>query len=56
MACEAAWLTSEKQGLAGVLLQSHQRAICRPLIAAAQPGRSRRLLCQELFACGFPVR
>ena len=55
MASEAAWLTSEKQGLAGVLLQSHQRAFCRPLIAAAQPGRSRRLLCQELFACGFPV-
>ena len=55
MASEASWLTTEKQGLAGVLLQSHQRAFNRPLIAAAQPGRSRRLLCQELFACGFPV-
>ena len=55
MASEAAWLSSEKQGLAGVLLQSHQRAFNRPLIAAAQPGRSKRLLCQELFACGFPV-
>ena len=55
MAHEAAWLTSEQQGLAGLLLQSHQRAFGRPLIADAQPGRSRRLQCQELFACGFPV-
>ena len=55
MAHEAAWLTSEKQGLAGLLLQSHQRAFGQPLIAAAQAGRSKRLLCQELFACGFPV-
>ena len=57
MACEATWLTADKQELAGLLLQSHQRAFNRPLIAAAQPGRSnsKRLLCQELFACGFPV-
>ena len=55
MASEAAWLTAEKQALAAVLLQSHQRAFARPLIATAQPGRSRRLQCQELFACGFPV-
>ena len=55
MAHEAAWLSSDKQELAVLLLQSHQRAFGRPLIAAAQPGRSRRLLCQELFACGFPV-
>ena len=55
MAREATWLTAEKQELAELLLQSHQRAFARPLIAAAQPGRSRRLLCQELFACGFPV-
>ena len=55
MAREAAWLTPEKQGLAGLLLQSHQRAFGQPLIAAAQAGRSKRLLCQELFACGFPV-
>jgi hypothetical protein len=55
MASEAAWLTAEKQGLAGVLLHSHQRAFGRALIPAAQPDRSRRLLCQELFACGFPV-
>jgi len=55
MASEAAWLTAEKQGLAGVLLQSHQRAFSRPLIADTQSGRSRRLQCQELFACGFPV-
>ena len=55
MASEAAWLTSEKQGLAGLLLQSHQRAFGQPLIAAAQAGRSKHLLCQELFSCGFPV-
>ena len=55
MACEAARLTTEKQGLAGLLLQSHERAFARPLIASAQPHRSKRLLCQELFACGFPV-
>lgn len=56
MAREAAWLTADKQELVGVLLlQSHQRAFSRPLIASAQPGRSKRLLCQELFACGFPV-
>ena len=51
----AAWLTAETQALAAMLLHSHQRAFGRPLIAAAQTGRSRRLLCQELFACGFPV-
>ena len=57
MASEAAWLTAEKQELAELLLHSHQRAFSRPLIAAARPGRSnsKRLLCQELFACGFPV-
>ena len=57
MAHEAAWLTAEKQALAGLLLQSHQRAFSRPLIASAQPSRSdsKRLLCQNLFACGFPV-
>ena len=38
-----------------MLLQSHQRAFGRPLIASAQPGESRRLLCQNLFAYGFPV-
>ena len=55
MAREAAWLTADKQALAAVLLQSHQRAFSRPLIASAQPGYSKRLLCQNLFACGFPV-
>ena len=57
MACEAAWLTTDKQELAGVLLESHQRAFSRPLIASAQPSHSdsKRLLCQNLFACGFPV-
>ena len=55
MAREAAWLSAEKQELAGVLLQSHQRAFSRTLIASAQPSQSKRLLCQNLFACGFPV-
>ena len=55
MASEAAWLSHDKQGLAELLLQSHQRAFSRPLIAAAQPGHAKRLLCQNLFACGFPV-
>ena len=55
MAYEAAWLSSKQQGLAGVLLQSHQRAFSRPLIASAKPGQSKGLLCQNLFACGFPV-
>ena len=55
MGLEAAWLTAEKQVLAALLLQSHQRAISRPLIASAQPCHSKRLLCQNLFACGFPV-
>ena len=55
MAREAAWLTAEKQGLASVLLQSHQRAFSRPLIASAQSDQSKGLLCQNLFACGFPV-
>ena len=55
MADDAAWLTAEQQTLAGLLLHSHQRAFGRPLITAAQAGRSKRLICQELFACGFPV-
>ena len=57
MASEADWLTTDKQELAGVLLQSHQRTFSWPLIASAQPSRSdsKRLLCQNLFACGFPV-
>ena len=55
MASEAAWLTTDQQELAGVLLESHQRAFSRPLIASAQPGQPKRLLCQNLFACGFPV-
>ena len=55
MADDAAWLTAETQALATMMLDSHQRAFGRPLIATARPGRSRRLQCQELFACGFPV-
>ena len=55
MAHEAAWLTTDQQELAGVLLESHQRAFSRPLIATHQPGHSKRLICQNLFACGFPV-
>ena len=52
---EAAWLTAEKQELTKVLLESHQRAFSRPLIASVHTGRSKRVLCQNLFACGFPV-
>ena len=55
MASEAAWLTTDQQELAGVLLEAHQRAFSRPLIATHQPGHSKRLICQNLFACGFPV-
>ena len=55
MASEAAWLTTDKQELAGLLLESHQRAFSWPLIATHQPGHSKRLICQNLFACGFPV-
>ena len=55
MADDAAWLTAETQALAAMLLHSHQRAFGRPLIAATKPAPSKRLLCQSLFACGFPV-
>ena len=55
MAHEAAWLTADKQVLAAVLLQSHQWAFSRPLIASAHPGQSRRMLCKNLFDCGFTV-
>ena len=55
MASEAAWLSNDKQGLAELLLQSHQQAFSRPLISTHQPGHSKRLICQNLFACGFPV-
>ena len=55
MASEAAWLSNDKQGLAELLLQSHQRAFAQPLIADAQPGHSKQLLCQNLFTCDFPV-
>ena len=55
MASEAAWLTTDTQKLVGVLLESHQRAFSRPLIATHQPGNSKQLICQNLFACGFPV-
>ena len=49
------WLIASQQALVAQLLQSHQRAFGRPLISAAQPGSSKQLICQELFACGFPV-
>ena len=55
MADDAAWLTAEQQTLTELLLNSHQRAFGRPLIAATQPAPSKRVLCQELFTCGFPV-
>ena len=56
MGDEAAWLRIETRGLARLVLQSHQRAFGRPLIASARPGWCFELTtCQELFACGFPV-
>ena len=50
-----AWLSKEQQGLAALLLQSHQRAFGHLMLASSQPTTSLRLRCQELFACGFPV-
>ena len=52
---EAPWLTGEKRGLVTLLLSSHQRAFDRPLMACDRSRQSKRLACQELFACGFPV-
>ena len=52
---EAPWLTGEKRGLVRLLLSSHQRAFNRPLMACDRSRQSKRLACQELFACGFPV-
>ena len=52
---EAPWLNAEQRGLAALLLSSHQRAFKRPLIAAARPGQSIRLRCQELFSSGIGV-
>ena len=48
------WLKADQQALVAQLLQSHQWAFQRPLIASARQ-QPLRLSCQELFACGFPV-
>ncbi len=48
------WLKADQQALVAKLLQSHQWAFQRPLIASARQ-QPLRLSCQELFACGFPV-
>ena len=53
MAREAAWLTADKQGLAAVLLQSHQRAFSRPLIASAQPGQSSGCFARTCLPAAF---
>ena len=55
MTNEAAWLTKGNTALAVLLLQSHQRAFGRSLIAMGQPDPPQRLISQALFACGFPV-
>ena len=55
MTSEAAWLTIANKALAVLLLQSHQRAFGRSLIAIGQPDPPQRLISQALFACGFPV-
>lgn len=49
------WLNAEKQGLATLILNSHDHAFGRALIPSARQEQSERLRCQELFACGFPV-
>ena len=48
------WLKADQQALVAQLLQSHQWAFQRPLMASARQ-QPLRLSCQELFACGFPV-
>ena len=55
MTSEAAWLTIANKALAVLLLQSHQRAFGRSLIAIGQPNPPQRLISQALFSCGFPV-
>jgi len=52
---EVPWLSGEKRGLVRLLLNAHQRAFDRPLMACERSHQSMRLVCQELFACGFPV-
>ena len=52
---ETPWLSDEKRGLVNLLLNSHQRAFGRPLLASQRSSQSMRLTCQELFVCGFPV-
>ena len=49
------WLHAEKQGLATLILNSHDQAFGCALIPSARQRQSARVLCQELFACGFPV-
>ena len=55
MQWEPPWLGANQQALVAKLLQSHQQAFQRPLIASARQQPSQRQGCQELFACGFPV-
>ena len=52
---ETPWLSDEKRGLVNLLLNSHQQAFGRPLLASQRSSQSMRLTCQELFVCGFPV-
>ena len=54
MQWDPTWLKADQQALVAQLLQSHQWAFQRPLIASARQ-QPLRLSCQELFACGFPV-
>ena len=54
MQWDPTWLKADQQALVAQLLQSHQLAFQRPLIASARQ-QPLRLSCQELFACGFPV-
>ena len=51
----APWLSDDKQGLVELVLRSHRRAFGESLLAGERSLQSRRLICQDLFACGFPV-
>ena len=49
------WLNDDSQGRVELLLSSYRRAFGAPLLASERSSPCRRLLCQELFVCGFPV-
>ncbi|MAR05866.1 MAG: MEKHLA domain-containing protein [Cyanobium sp. NAT70] len=52
---DPAWLSNSTEELVAQLLSSHHKAFAGALLACERNNPSRRLACQELFACGFPV-